>query len=270
MTDLRGSWGAAEAAAATLRARQPATSVIAACLSAQAAAPHRSALGRVFGASPLSSESHRWYASALGELRVAEELEKLGPSWVVFNSVAVGERGHVIDHLVIGPGGVFAVSVIHHQDSVIVAQGDSLAVNCAERPYLDASRDAATDAAVILTRATGLNVPVRGLLVFIAPRSLSVRDEPDDVGVTSDRALHRWLTATGFGLSEDSAEEIADAAAEPSTWRGATGRVRSLGFNPEAFEALRVEVQRARLARGLWTCAILGTAVLVTLQLLTH
>lgn len=239
---------------------------MAACLSAQAEAPRRSLFGRVFGASPLSEESRRWYVGALGELHVAGELDRLGPSWVVLHAVPVGEHGHIIDHLVIGPGGAFAISVVHHQDCAITVRGDLLAVNGVARPYLAASRDEATDAAVSLTRAAGFSVPVRGLLVFVAPHSVSVRDEPDDVGVTSDRALHKWLTSDELALDEDRVEAIAEAAVEPATWGWAASHLRSPAVDPEEFDALRVDIHRAWLARGFWSCALIGAAAVAAFQ----
>ena len=265
MTNLRGS-NSATAAAASLRAQPAAASVIATCLNAQAESRPRSIIGRTFGTSPLSEASRRPYIDAISELHVASELEKLGPDWVILHDVPVGERGKSIDHLAIGPAGVFALEVEHREADSIAVRGDLLTVNGVARPNLTTSRDLSTEAAVNLTRATGLNVPARGLIVFVAPQSVSVHDEPDDVGVTSDRAVHKWLADREPTLSATQVAMIADAAADRSTWRGAAAR-RTPGFNADAFDALRVEVQRAWLARGFWGTAVIAAAAIAAFQL---
>ncbi|GAA4169900.1 nuclease-related domain-containing protein [Gryllotalpicola koreensis] len=264
MTELRGA-NTATGAAASLRARPAAASVIAACLNAQAESRPRSVLGRAFGASPLSEASRQPYLDALSELHVADELEKLGSDWVILHDVPVGERGRVIDHLAIGPAGVFALAVQHQQAAAVTVRGDALAINGVARPHLARSRDLATEAAVNLTRATGLNVPVRGLIVFVAPQSVSVRNEPDDVGITSDRGVHKWLADREQTLSPTQVAMIADAAADPATWRGAVSR-RAPGFNADAFDALRVEVQRAWLARGFWGTVLIAAAAVAAFR----
>jgi hypothetical protein len=265
VTDLRRADSATETTVA-LGAQPAAASVIAACLNAQSETPRRTMFGRAFGTSPLSDASRQPYVEALGELHVADELAKLGPDWVILNEVPAGERGQVVDHLAIGPAGVFAVDVVHQQADVITVRGDLLAINGVGRSHLDASRDIATDAAVSLTRATGRNVPVHGLIVFVAPQSLSVRDERDDVGVTSDRAVQKWFAGRQRSLDPATVRAIADAAAEPATWRGATPR-RTPGFDAAAFDALRVDVQRAWLARGFWGTVLIAGAAIAAFQL---
>lgn len=265
MTELRGG-DTATGAAGSLRAHPAAASVIAACLNAQAESRRRSIFGRAFGASPLCEASRQSYLDALSELHVAGELEKLGSGWTILHDVPVGERGEVIDHLAIGPAGVFALEVQHQQADTITVRGDVLTINGIARPHLDRSREIATEAAVNLTRAAGFNVPVQGLIVFVAPQSVSVHDEPDDVGVTSDRAVHRWLADREPRLDPTQVAMIADAAAEPATWRGAVPH-RTPGFNADAFDALRVEVQRAWLARGFWGTALIAAAAVAAVQL---
>ncbi|MFC4244059.1 nuclease-related domain-containing protein [Gryllotalpicola reticulitermitis] len=266
MTDLRDARHATEAGEPALREHQAAASVVSACLAAQARTPRPSRLSRLFGASPLNGESRKWYAGAVTELRIAGELAKLGPEWVVLHSVPVGERGEIVEHLAIGPAGVFAVGLMHEQGSAVSVQGEQLLVNGAARPHLAVSRDAATEAAVRLTRASGVNVPVRGLLVAIAPRSLAVLGEPDDVGVTSERGLHKRLATAAGQLDSSQVAAIVAVASEPSTWHNDVARRRIPVFDPGAFDGLRIDVQRAWVARGFWGCAVLVAAAITAAQ----
>ena len=45
-----------------------------------------------------------------GEVLVGKRLEKLSDEWRVLRSIPVGNKGTDIDHLVIGPGGVFSLN----------------------------------------------------------------------------------------------------------------------------------------------------------------
>jgi len=56
-----------------------------------------------------------WYLGALGELDVARSLDSLGPEWRVFRAVPIGTGSSDIDHVVIGPPGVFTINTKHHQ-----------------------------------------------------------------------------------------------------------------------------------------------------------
>jgi hypothetical protein len=271
VTDLRAAHDAAEGAQRRYEARQPAASAISACLAAQRQAPKRSVWAKLFGFGPLTEQSRKWYSNAIGEEHIADELAKLGPEWVVLHAVPVGERGQSVNHLAIGPAGVFAIDAVHQHGSTIEVRRDArssqLYVNGAERPYIAQSRNVATDAAVSLTRAVGMNVPVRGLLVAVAPKSLTVRDEPDDVGVASDRSVRGWLAGAGRELSSAQIRTIADVAAQASTWRGAMFQSRPPAVDPGVFDALRVEVQRAWFARAVWSGALIAAAAITAVQM---
>lgn len=78
-----------------------------------------SLLGRIFGADPLSPEDHRWYKGALGEIAVGRLLERLGAEWTVLHAVPVGTGASDIDHILIGPAGVFTLNTKNHTDQAV-------------------------------------------------------------------------------------------------------------------------------------------------------
>src|SRR5690606_36128291 len=47
---------------------------------------------------------------ALGELEVGRLLDQLDSEWFAFHAVPVGSAGSDVDHIVIGPGGVFTIN----------------------------------------------------------------------------------------------------------------------------------------------------------------
>lgn len=81
-------------------------------------APVKSAVGRLLGV-PTADRS--WRVGANGERKGGAELDKLcrrDPRWRVLHSVPVGERGADIDHVAIGPGGVFTLNAKHYPDKL--------------------------------------------------------------------------------------------------------------------------------------------------------
>lgn len=157
---------------------------------------------------------------------IESTLEGLGPEWVVIRTVPVGEHGRVVDHLAIGPAGVFALAAVAGRRHDVTLDGEHLVVDGVAQSCFEAARDLASDAAIDLTKAAGFNVPARALLVFDGPHALIARDEPYDVGVTTDRALHARLADAPRVLDAAEIAAIADAAADVAAWRGAIRRLR--------------------------------------------
>jgi Nuclease-related domain len=54
-----------------------------------------------------------WAAGFLGERLVGEHLGGLGDTWRVLHAVPLGRRGKDIDHLVLGPRGLFVINTKH-------------------------------------------------------------------------------------------------------------------------------------------------------------
>lgn len=71
------------------------------------AAPVRTMLGRLLG---VHTEERAWRIGADGEQAVAKCLDRLGEGWHVLHAVQVGDQGSDIDHIAIGPGGVFTIN----------------------------------------------------------------------------------------------------------------------------------------------------------------
>ena len=160
----------------------------------QAGTPRRRGLARLFGANPLAPEARSWYLGAVGEMRVARALAKLGPEWHVLHSIPVGTRGSDIDHLVVGPGGVFTLNTKNHAGKDVWVAGSVLMVNGQHQKYLRNSAHEAKRAAALLTRAVGREVPVRAAVVLVAPRRVTVRRFAEGAAVVTDSQLRRWLT----------------------------------------------------------------------------
>ena len=64
--------------------------------------------------SPIHRDDLSWHTGAVGEHLVADTLSKLPVGWHVFHSIPVGTTDADVDHVVVGPGGVFTISTKHH------------------------------------------------------------------------------------------------------------------------------------------------------------
>jgi len=120
---------AARPAELDLRQRVPAHSLIEQLL-------RESDAGRIWledDEAHLAEKVLSWYWGVLGERRVAAHLARLGPEWCVLHSIPIGTKGKDIDHLVIGPPGVFAINTKDHRGKRIWAAGCIYVDRCRAR-----------------------------------------------------------------------------------------------------------------------------------------
>jgi len=165
------------------------------------------------------TEERAWRMGGKGEELVARQLKKLGQRWCVLHSIAVGNNGSDIDHLVVGPGGVFVLNSKHHKEAKIWVAGDVFMVNGQRHPYVRNSRHEAVRAAKLLSKASGIAVSVRGVIVVVNAGSFTIKKQPADVYVVNRRRLRRWLEQQPEELDEVSVAAIFELARRSSTWR---------------------------------------------------
>lgn len=200
-----------------LALRRPGTALLAQAEAARQAAPVRTALGRVMR---VHTPARAWRLGAAGEVRVGAQLDTLAqcdPRWHVVHSVPVGSRGSDIDHVAIGPAGVFTINTKHHPGGRIWVAGDTVKVNGLRLAYIRTSRHEAERASRLLSDACGFAVPVTPLIVFVNAEQVTIKESPHDVHVLTRRALRRWLRRRPELLTTNG-EAIFDRARRSSTW----------------------------------------------------
>ena len=228
--------------------------MIAECLRLQALARPRSLAARFFGRTPLTAESLPWYTGALGELDVARRLDALGPGWHVFHAVPVGAGASDIDHVVIGPPGVFTINTKHHAGQDVWLGARRLLVGGQKTDHLRNARYEGKRAAQRLSAAVRGPVEVVPIIAIVGARRFTIRERPADVVVLQEHRLVGWLRHLTPVVPPVPVERLADAAAEPSTWH----RAPHLGpVDLDAFHALREEVAKSRRRRRGWAFAII-------------
>ena len=167
-----------------------------------------------------------WEVGAVGEQLVADELRRLAaqdPRWGFLNSIPVNAKGTDIDHLVVGPGGVFTINTKHHRDARIWVAGDMLMVNGEKTWYVRNARHEAARASTSLAEATGITIRAYGLVVPVSAASLTIKEAPGDVVVVNRRRLVSYLASLPTVLDKDTVLAVFDAARDCGTWLGADG-----------------------------------------------
>ncbi|RYZ38843.1 MAG: NERD domain-containing protein [Myxococcaceae bacterium] len=179
------------------------------------ASPFRTFLTRLFG---LHTDERAWGRGAEGEERVGELLEQLRPlGWSVEHDVKIGRRGANVDHLVIGPPGVYVINTKLIGAEVWV--GDNVVkVDGYRKAFVDKLEAEALRVRQRLLSATGFRkLWVQGLLVFVSP-TLTIQEQPQNVRVLTDNELVPVLRRQMATLEEADLKQLVRAARQASTW----------------------------------------------------
>jgi hypothetical protein len=182
------------------------------------AAPVRSFVSRLLGA---PAEDHSLRAGSDGEEQVARQLAKLPDGWHVFHSLPAGSRASDIDHVVVGPGGVFIMNTKHYPGATIWVDGDIFLLNGTKHPYVRDARNEAVRATRALTERSGFAVPGIGVIAVVgAHEGLTVKSQPADgaVHVVARRNLVNWIVDHRTVFSAEQVAVVAETARHSSTW----------------------------------------------------
>jgi hypothetical protein len=156
---------------------------------------------------------------------------RLGPQWhVVERPLALpssepAERKNppLSGFLVIGPGGIFCISIAQHGRSRVLIAGDVVQISGRRPPYVSQARRDARKAAKALSSAIGQEIKVFPVLAFVGNGPISVNGLPKDCVVTSYRELDKVLNATGKRISPGTAEKLSQVARSPQIWAETSG-----------------------------------------------
>ncbi|MDP9696147.1 UNVERIFIED_ORG: hypothetical protein J2X79_003726 [Arthrobacter globiformis] len=195
-------------------------------------------------------------------MAVGRVLEQLGPEWTVLHAVPVGTGSSDIDHVLIGPAGVFTLNTKNHAGQPIWVADSTFMVAGKKQRHLYNAGYEASRAAKLLARAANEPVEVAGVVVVVAPKSMTVRKEPSGVVVVTDRQLLRWLNGRPSVLTPRQMAVIAAAAVRPGTWHRNPPAIVEPTSLVRDFAALRSLVDKAHRRRVAWLLALLITAPL--------
>lgn len=167
----------------------------------------------------LPTEATSWEVGAKGELIVGARLDKLKrDGWGVLPSVEL-RSGADIDHVVIGPPGVFTINTKHHKDARIKVGDRVVWVNGFEqRHYIRNSVHEADSAARRLTRACGMSVKVTPVLAFVGAADLRVVSKGAGVMVSHGEDIDSALRSLPGVLTLREREHVLSVARDSALW----------------------------------------------------
>jgi hypothetical protein len=137
--------------------------------------------------------------------------------WRTVHAIPIGASGCNIDHLVIGPGGVFALSVFRERATHVWARGDTIVVDGDRKSWIQETSFVAGRAARMLSTRCEFAVRVQPVVVVVDALRLTV--EPgSEAHVTNRTRLLSWIETHARRLSDEELDVIDDTARHPETW----------------------------------------------------
>jgi len=139
------------------------------------------------------TEEQNWRKGADGELRLARHLAKLPcPPWHLRHDLALPGSDANIDHLVIGPPGVFVINTKNHSGQRVWVYESRMGVANVTTDYLAKAR---AEALRVQRLLNGCAVAVDVIpVIAVYCRELAIESRPTDVEVRDAISLRRWLT----------------------------------------------------------------------------
>ena len=177
----------------------------------------------------VKTDERAWRVGADGEEAIGARLEKLcARGWRVLHSVPVGSGNADIDHVLIGPGGVWTINTKKHPDGDVVVRGQQVRVNGHRTAYVPKARAEAERAGKLLSLAVGTDVEVRAALVFLTGTlfpNVTIRERPEGVDVLDRMNVVSAFKRAPHRLSDDQVDRIYQQARRSTTWTGPPARV---------------------------------------------
>jgi hypothetical protein len=167
----------------------------------------------------MHSSAIRQRVSALGAL-----LETLPPEWAVFHAVPVARGNTVIDHLVVGPGGIFTINTMRRGGAMLRCRaevwvgGRAMLVDGQAVPHLRDSVFEAARVTNLVRERMPLLTPVQPVIAVVEPARLTIEDRPEQVKVIDANDLRGWLLRLHPVLSAGEVQEASDLIDGPGSW----------------------------------------------------
>lgn len=151
--------------------------------------------------------------------------DRLGPNWhfVEIRPAGPDLTASRTGLLAIGPGGVYAITVIDQAGRRVLVAGDVVQTDGTRPAYVDQARREAARVGQALSAAAGRAVPVTPVLMFIGTGVISTHGLPKQVLIATEDELDRVLLAGGARMSPATAGNLRAVAELPATWANATG-----------------------------------------------
>lgn len=202
---------------------------------ARLAAAHRRARPVTSRLEPLlgvQSDAQVWAKTAAADRATAKALRPLThvtrgllgrrePRWKVLHSIPLGDTGTDIDHLLIGPAGVFAIASKNHTGKTVWVGPRGITIDRALVRYSPKALADARRAQALLAAAhpgPSLDVDVWAIIVMVGAIVTGRHGTADGVLVTSTDDLVNRMLALPEILSDAQVDAVYDTARRSTTW----------------------------------------------------
>lgn len=155
------------------------------------------------------------------DVPVGARLDRLArDGWTVLHDVPLGRQGDTVEHVVVGPAGVYCITVHIHPGANVRVDRRSLFVAHQHVSYLRDARLQAVRMEQVLGKATSTIVSVRGVVVVHtgALSSPQIDRMPLDTLVLGRTDIPGVFRRLPRRLTDDEVAGIAAAAAAKTTW----------------------------------------------------
>lgn len=159
-----------------------------------------------------------WAEGADGEELVGERLARLrSAGWFVLHSVPIGSNGADVDHLLIGPGGVFTINTKNHARANVWVGDRVIMVNGKKTDHLRNARTEGQRVSTVLTRETPWTVTAQPAIIIVTQK-YTVKGHPEHVLVLRTRDVPNYFQQLPRIYSDESVEWIYDTARRSTIW----------------------------------------------------
>ncbi|MFI2754253.1 nuclease-related domain-containing protein [Cellulomonas sp. P22] len=138
--------------------------------------------------------------------------------WHVVHGVPLGRQGTVVDHLLIGPGGIFTVTERSHPGERIRVSRRTMSISDKPVPYLRDAHLEATRVQSLLRSAVGSQLTVRAVIVLQGVIEMRPGERPDDALVVARSDVPGVFHNLLERLEAPRVDAIAAVARQRTTW----------------------------------------------------
>ncbi|MEU3630733.1 nuclease-related domain-containing protein [Streptomyces fradiae] len=161
-----------------------------------------------------------WKDGLVGERLTGKRLDRLRRhGWFTLHAVQWA-TGTDIDHLAIGPAGVFTINSKRHPGKTVWYGDIAITINGSRTRHIAASQSEARRASRVLSRRCGVEVPVRPVISVVHAAKLTVKGANPPVLVLAVEHIDRVLSGLSPVLSPDQVARIYSVARQARTWTG--------------------------------------------------
>ncbi|EFF91031.1 nuclease domain-containing protein [Streptomyces sp. e14] len=166
------------------------------------------------------SDLRCWADGLVGERLTGRQLNKLRRrGWFILHAIQ-WPSGADIDHLAIGPAGVFSINSKRHRGKTVWYGDTAVTVNGSPTRHIAVSQSEARRISRALSTRCGVDVPVRPVISVVHAAKLTVKGANPPVLVLKVEHLGRVLSGLSPTLPPDQVARIYSAARDARTWVG--------------------------------------------------